>query len=699
MNHNLTTEKVRNIGFIAHIDAGKTTVTERVLFTTGKIHRIGEVDEGTAAMDWMPQEKERGITITAAATSASWRDHQINIIDTPGHVDFTAEVERSLRVLDGGIVVLDAVAGVQSQSETVWRQADNYNVPRICFVNKMDRTGASYERTIESIRRRLQTNPVAIQLPIGEEAGFQGVVDLISGRSSFDSANGPSNASHNGHQKDGLEDAPVPPEYEVTFEQYRQAMIEKIVETDEHLLIRYLEGEYIEGEALGQALRRATIAGDLVPVLCGSAATGKGVHPLLDAIVDYLPSPLDIPPVEGIDPKNDETVLRTPDIDGPLAALAFKVATDPFVGRLVFLRVYSGKVEAGASVSNVTKGQRERMGRLLRVHANHREELAEVGAGSICAVVGLKNTFTGDTICGSSNQVILEPPKFPEPVVSVAIEPNSRADQDRLTDALRKLSDEDPTFLVQFNSETGQTVMSGMGELHLEVLVDRMHREFNVEAHVGRPRVSYREALTKPVRVEGRFIRQTGGHGQFGHVWLDLEPLERGDGIVFVNALRGGAIPREYVPAVEKGVREAISNGPLAGYPLVDLKITLVDGSYHPVDSSELAFRGAGTLAIREGAPKGAPVLLEPIVDLEVVTPGEFLGEVLSELGTRRAQIRTIEGQEGVQTVRALLPLGETFTYTTALRSATQGRASYTMEFRYYSPVSESVRKSLSAVA
>ena len=698
MNRTVTTENIRNIGFIAHIDAGKTTVTEQVLFTTGRIHRVGEVDEGTTAMDWMPQEKERGITITAAATSASWRDHQLNIIDTPGHVDFTAEVERSLRVLDGGIVVLDAVAGVQSQSETVWRQADNYNVPRICFVNKMDRTGASYERTMESIKRRLQANPVAVQLPIGEEAEFRGVVDLMSGRSSFDSVNGNSanGSSTNGHKE---EEPVIPAGYEGPFEQYRQAMIEKIVETDERLLIQYLEGEYIHEQDLRQALRRATIAGELAPVLCGSAANGKGINPLLDAIIDYLPSPLDIPPVEGIDPRDGQPVLRTPNDGVPLAALAFKVATDPFVGRLVFLRVYSGKVDAGTSVSNVTKGQRERTGRLLRVHANHREELDQVGAGDICAVVGLKNTFTGDTICGASDQVILEPPKFPDPVVSVAIEPNSRADQDRLTDALRKLSDEDPTFLVRFNQETGQTVMSGMGELHLEVLVDRMRREFNVEAHIGRPRVSYREALTKPVRVEGRFIRQTGGHGQFGHVWLQLEPLERGGGIVFEDALRGDSIPREYVPAVEKGVREAVSNGPLAGYPLVDLKVTLVDGSYHPVDSSELAFRGAGMLAIREGAPKGAPVLLEPIADLEVVTPGEFLSDVLSELGTRRAQIRTIEGQEGLQTVRALLPLGETFTYTTALRSATQGRASFTMEFRYYEPVPDNVRKSLLALA
>ncbi len=476
-------------------------------------------------------------------------------------------------------------------------------------------------------------------------------------------------------------------------------MIEKIVETDDQLLIRYLEGETLEEEVLRQALRRATIAGVLVPVYCGSAATCKGVHPLLDGVIDYLPSPKDIPAVEGLDPRTNGPALRLAEDSGPLAALAFKVATDPFVGRLVFLRVYSGTVKSGASVSNVTKGNRERLGRLLRMHANHREDLEEISSGNICAAVGLKNTFTGDTICGPSQQVILEPPTFPEPVVSVAIEPMTRADQDRLTEALRKLSDEDPTFVVRYNNETGQTVMSGMGELHLEVLVDRMRREFNLEAQVGKPRVAYREALTKRVRCEGRFVRQTGGHGQFGHVWLELEPLDRGEGIVFENKIVGGAIPREYIPAVEKGVREALGNGPLAGYPIVDLKVKLVDGSYHTVDSSEIAFRSAGVMAIREGARKGGPVLLEPIVDLEVVTPGEFLSDVLADLGTRRTQIRTIEGQEGTQVVRGLLPLGETFAYTTALRSATQGRASYTMEFRHYEPVSENVAKSLVNVA
>ena len=686
--------KIRNIGFIAHIDAGKTTVTERVLFNTGRIHRLGEVDDGTTTMDWMPQERERGITITAAATTAYWRDCKINIIDTPGHVDFTAEVERSLRVLDGGIVVLDAVAGVQSQSETVWRQADTYNVPRICFVNKMDRVGASYERTIESVRRRLKANTVPIQLPIGEEADFRGVVDLISGQA-WTYPDNRTNGARNGNASSEPEYGPMPSECEENFRKFRQAMIEKIVETDESLLIRYLEGEDIGNDDLSAALRKATINRNLVPVLCGSAVGNKGIQPLLDAIIDYLPSPSDVPPVEGIDPRTEKTVLRYPDENEPLAALAFKVATDPFVGRLVFLRIYSGKIKAGASVQNVTRGHRERMGRLLQMHANHREDLEMIGAGNICAVIGLKNTFTGDTICIASDQVILEPPQFPQPVVSVAIEPATRADQDRLGEALRKLSDEDPTFVVKFNDETGQTVMSGMGELHLEVLVDRMKREFGVEAQVGSPRVSYRETITQPIKVEGRFVRQTGGHGQFGHIWLELEPLDRGSGIVFVNAIKGGTIPREYIPAVEKGVRQALDNGPMAGYPLVDMQVKLVDGSYHDVDSSEMAFRSAGMLAIREGVPKGKPVLLEPIVDLEVTTPGEHLSDVIGDLGTRRAQIRNIEGQDDIQVVRAYLPLGETFSYTTALRSITRGRASFTMEFRHYEPVNAELLKTL----
>ena len=695
MENSFPIGKIRNIGFIAHIDAGKTTVTERVLFNTGRIHRLGEVDDGTTTMDWMPQERERGITITAAATTAYWQDYKVNIIDTPGHVDFTAEVERSLRVLDGGIVVLDAVAGVQSQSETVWRQADTYDVPRICFVNKMDRVGASYERTIESVRRRLKANPVAIQLPIGEESGFNGVVDLITGDAWIypdGRYNGSSSSSTD------PEVVPCPPELEESFQQFRQAMIEKIVETDESLLIRYLEGEVIEEDDLRVALRSATVDRSLVPVLCGSAVANKGIQPLLNAIVEYLPSPADVPPVEGTRPDTEEIVLRAPDENEPMSALAFKVATDPYVGRLVFLRIYSGKVKAGESVQNVTRGQRERMGRLLQMHANHREDLEEIGAGNICAAIGLKNTFTGDTIAIASNQVILEPPQFPQPVVSVAIEPTSRADQDKLSEALRKLSEEDPTFIVKFNDETGQTVMSGMGELHLEVLVDRMRREFEVSAEVGPPRVSYRETITQAIKVEGRFVRQTGGHGQFGHIWLELEPLDRGSGIVFSNDIKGGAIPREYIPAVEKGVRAALDNGPLAGFPLVDMAVRLVDGSYHDVDSSEMAFRSAGMLAIREGVPKGKPVLLEPIVDLEVTTPGEHLSEVIGDLGTRRAQIRNIEGQDDLQIVRAYVPLGQTFSYTTALRSITKGRATFSMEFKHYEPVNDDVLKSLARV-
>ncbi len=683
----MSLEKIRNIGFIAHIDAGKTTVTERVLYITGRIHRLGGVDEGTTAMDWMPQERERGITITAAATTAQWKQHQINIIDTPGHVDFTAEVERSLRVLDGGIVVLDAVAGVQSQSETVWRQADTYNVPRICFVNKMDRVGASYERTIESIRRRLNGNPVAVQLPIGEEAEFRGVIDLLGGRATMFS---------NGASKgESPEEAPVPEDYQEAFDNYRQAMIEKIVETDDELLDRYLNGEEIEEESLRAGLRQATIKQSLIPVLCGSAIANKGVQNLLDALVDYLPSPADVPPVEAVRTDNNETVMRTPDEDGPLSALAFKVAVDPYVGRLVFLRIYSGKVKAGAQVFNATKGRRERLGRLLQMHANHREELEEIGAGNICAAIGLKDTFTGDTVVTGSEPAILEPPKFPQPVVSVAIEPMTRADQDRLTDSLRKLSEEDPTFLVRFNDETGQTVISGMGELHLEVLVDRLKREFRVEANVGSPRVSYRESITQPVRVEGRFVRQSGGHGQFGHVWLEMEPLEQGEGVVFENKIVGGAIPREYIPAVENGVKQALDNGPLGGYPMVDVKVTLVDGSYHEVDSSEIAFRSAGMMAVREGYKKAQAVLLEPIVYLEAETPGEYLSDVIADLGSRRAQIRNIEGQDATQVVKALLPLGETFAYTTSLRSLTKGRATFTLEFKHYQPVPQNLVGSL----
>ncbi len=677
-------DHIRNIGFIAHIDAGKTSVTERVLFVSGRIHRVGGVDQGTTAMDWMPQERERGITITSAATTTYWRDFRINIIDTPGHVDFTAEVERSLRVLDGGVVVLDAVAGVQPQSETVWRQADRYEVPRICFVNKMDRVGASLDRTMDTLRHRLAANPVAIQLPLGSESSFRGVLDLMNCKA-FVYSSGENTPPQEG---------PVPDEEQERFTQYRDSMIEKIVETDETLMIKYLEGEDLTTEDLSEALRRATLSRGLIPVLCGSALRGIGVDPLLDAVIRYLPAPSNVPPVQAMLGEDEEVYLE-PDEDGPLAALAFKVMADPFVGRLVYLRVYSGTLKAGATVVNSTKNVRERTGRVLTVHANRREEVEGVGAGNICGAIGLKNTFTGDTIAAVGKPLVLEPPTFPEPVLSVAIEPATRVDQEKLDEALRKLEEEDPTFQVSYNKETGQALIAGMGELHLSVLVDRMKREFGVEANVGKPRVSYREAITAPVRSEGRFVRQTGGHGQYGHVVLDLEPRERGEGVLFENKITGGVIPREYIRAVEAGVKEAVNNGPLAGFPVIDVKVTLVDGSYHEVDSSELAFKAAGSIAIRDGVRKAKPMLLEPIMVGEVVTPGEFLGDVIGGLGTMRGQITNIEGQQNTQVVRALLPLSETFGYTTILRSLTQGRATHTLEFQSYEPIPDDLRQGI----
>ena len=677
-------DHIRNIGFIAHIDAGKTSVTERVLFVSGRIHRVGGVDQGTTAMDWMPQERERGITITSAATTTYWRDFRINIIDTPGHVDFTAEVERSLRVLDGGVVVLDAVAGVQPQSETVWRQADRYEVPRICFVNKMDRVGASLDRTMDTLRHRLAANPVAIQLPLGSESSFRGVLDLMNCKAFVYSSG----------ENTPPEEGPVPDEEQERFTQYRDSMIEKIVETDETLMIKYLEGEDLTTEDLSEALRRATLSRGLIPVLCGSALRGIGVDPLLDAVIRYLPAPSNVPPVQAMLGEDEEVYLE-PDEDGPLAALAFKVMADPFVGRLVYLRVYSGTLKAGATVVNSTKNVRERTGRVLTVHANRREEVEGVGAGNICGAIGLKNTFTGDTIAGVGKPLVLEPPTFPEPVLSVAIEPATRVDQEKLDEALRKLEEEDPTFQVSYNKETGQALIAGMGELHLSVLVDRMKREFGVEANVGKPRVSYREAITASVRSEGRFVRQTGGHGQYGHVVLDLEPRERGEGVLFENKITGGVIPREYIRAVEAGVKEAVNNGPLAGFPVIDVKVTLVDGSYHEVDSSELAFKAAGSIAIRDGVRKAKPMLLEPIMVGEVVTPGEFLGDVIGGLGTMRGQITNIEGQQNTQVVRALLPLSETFGYTTILRSLTQGRATHTLEFQSYEPIPDDLRQGI----
>ena len=669
-------EQTRNIGFIAHIDAGKTTVTERVLYFTGRIHKIGGVDDGTTAMDWMAQERERGITITSAATTAEWKDYVINIIDTPGHVDFTAEVERSLRILDGGVVVFDAVAGVQPQSETVWRQADTYNVPRICFVNKMDRVGADFHRTIDTISHRLQANPVPVQIPIGQEDDFVGVIDLIEGKAWT-------------WQDEGVEtprEGPVPEEFIQDYLNHRGLMIEKIAETDDDLLLKYLEEEEIGDQEIKDALRKATIDYRIVPVLCGTALRTKGIQPLIDAVCDYLPSPLDVPPVTGADPATDEELIRRPDPSEPFSALAFKTVSDPYIGRLVYFRVYSGVAAAGSSVYNSTNRRRERLGRIVQMHAQHREDIDEVHAGQIAAAVGLKNTATGDTICIQSDPIIYETINFPEPVISVAVEPRSRADQDKLSDALVKLSDEDPTFKINYDDETGQTIMSGMGELHLEILVDRMKREFKVEGNVGKPRVAYRETIRRATRGVGRFVRQTGGHGQFGHVVVQAEPGERGSGITIDDKITGGAIPREFIPAAESGIREALATGPLSGFPIIDMKITMVDGSSHEVDSSQIAFQIAGSMAAKDAVNKANPVLLEPIMSLEVVTPGEFLGEVLGDLGRRRAAIRNIEGQGEIQVVKASIPLGESFGYASAIRSLTQGRASYTMEFDTYEP-------------
>ncbi|MDE2900231.1 MAG: elongation factor G [Chloroflexota bacterium] len=677
-------DRIRNIGFIAHIDAGKTTVTERVLFFAGRTHRLGNVDDGNTVMDWMPQERERGITITAAATACEWNGYDVNIIDTPGHVDFTAEVERSLRVLDGGVVIFDAVAGVQPQSETVWRQATKYGVPRICFVNKMDRPGADFARVVDMIRDRLSARPVPVQLPIGAENTFTGMVDLVRQK-----------ALVYGDQAGAPVEAPIPAELAEEAAKYRDLLLERVAETDDALLEKYLEGEEFSEEELVAALRRATLSNTLVPVLCGTALRNRGIHPLLDAVIDYLPSPLDIPSVEGINPRTEETIVRAADPQESLAALAFKVAADPYIGRLVFVRVYSGQLKAGSYVYNASKETDERIARLVLMHANHREDVPALNAGQIGAVVGLKNTFTGETICDGSAPVVLEPPSFPDPVISVSVEPRTQADQERLEESLRKLADEDPTFVVRYDKESGQTIISGMGELHLDVLVDRLRREFNVQAQVGRPRVSYREAIREPVRVEGRFVRQTGGHGQFGHVWLELEPMDRGGGFVFEDRIVGGVVPREYINPVRAGVQEALDSGSIAGYPVVDIKVSLVDGSYHPVDSSEIAFKIAGSMAVKEGLRKAKPVLMEPYIQTEVVTPGEFLGEVLGDLSGKRARVQNIEGIGDVQTIRALVPLAEMFGYATTVRSLTQGRASHSMEFHHYEEVPDSVAQQM----
>jgi elongation factor G len=677
----------RNIGIIAHIDAGKTTTTERILFFTGKTHRLGSVDDGTTVTDWMEQERERGITIVSAAVSAEWKGYQVNIIDTPGHIDFTAEVQRSLRVLDGGIVVFDAVQGVEPQSETVWRQADRYHVPRICFVNKMDRVGASFERSIESMQRRLGSNPAAMQVPIGSEANFHGVVDLLTQKAIlWDDTLGTEALESN-----------VPEDLVEYVKEMRAHLIEQIAETEDELTMRYLEGDDISLDALKKALRNATIAGKITPVFCGSSLRNKGVQTLLDGVIDYLPSPADIPPVIGIHPHTGHEVERPAEDDASMSALVFKIVSDPYVGRLAYIRVYSGKLTQGSMVFNPTNDRRERVGRLLRMYADRREDIDEILAGDIGAVLGLKDSFTGDTLCDISNQIVLENISFPEPVISVAIEPRTTADQDKMSEALHKLSEEDPTFRVRVDEETGQTIISGMGELHLEILIDRMLREFRVQARVGKPQVAYRETITRPVKkAEYRYVKQTGGHGQYGHVVLAIEPGESGSGIVYENDIVGGVIPKEYLPAIEKGVHESAEAGVLAGYPVVDVSVRLIDGSYHEVDSSDMAFKMAASMAFKEGIHKGDPILQEPIMKVEVVSPEEFLGEIMGQLNARRGNILSTEMRPGnTQMVTGMVPLAEMFGYATDLRSATQGRGVFTMEFDHYAQVSENVAKTI----
>jgi elongation factor G len=687
MPRNFPLERYRNIGIIAHIDAGKTTTTERILYYTGKTYRIGSVDEGTTVTDWMVQERERGITIVSAAVTAEWKGYQINVIDTPGHIDFTAEVQRSLRVLDGGVVVFDAVQGVEPQSETVWRQADRYNVPRICFVNKMDRIGASYERSIESIRTRLGAKPIPMQLPLGSESSFVGVIDLLNREAMYwDDELGKE-----------IQITPVPKDMVELVETRRAEMVERIAEIDDELMVKFLEAEEITIEDIKAALRRAVIQNVATPIYCGSSLKNKGVQPLLDAVVDFLPSPLDVPAVHGISPDNGEEIACPPDDKEPVSALVFKIVTDPYVGRLAYFRVYSGVLTQGTTLYNPSKGRRERIGRLLRMYADRREDVTEVYAGDIAATLGLKDSFTGDTLCDLQRQVVLENITFPDPVIYVAIEPKTTADQDKMGIALQKLSEEDPTFRVHTDETTGQTIIAGMGELHLDVLVDRMMREFKVQANVGRPRVAYRETINRPVKnLSYKYVKQSGGHGQYGHVVFNLEPIERGNGVVFENKIVGGSIPKEYIPAVEKGVMEAKESGVLGGYPITDVKVTLVDGSFHEVDSSEMAFKMAAILGFKEGMEKGSSILLEPIMKVEVIIPEEFLGDVLSQLSSRRSEIRGMDPRQGnSRAVDAQTPLAEMFGYATELRSATQGRGVFSMEFDHYAPVSDSVTQKI----
>jgi elongation factor G len=676
-------EKVRNIGIMAHIDAGKTTTTERILYYTGRTHKMGEVHEGAATMDWMAQEQERGITITSAATTAFWRDFRINIIDTPGHVDFTVEVERSLRVLDGAIAVFDSVAGVEPQSETVWRQADRYLVPRIAFINKMDRVGADFFGAVQSMIDRLGARPVPVQLPVGQEEHFRGVVDVVELRAILW-------ADDLGTK---MEVVDVPDELREQAEEYHHQLIDAVAEHDEELLETYLlDEDSVTPEMIRRALRKATLEIAVTPVLLGSAFKNKGVQPLLDAVIDYLPSPLDVPPIHGVDPRTDHELSRRPSEDDPFSALAFKVMSDPYVGKLTYFRVYSGKVKAGERVLNVTTGRTERIGRLLQMHANHREEREEIGAGEIVAAVGLKNTTTGDTLAVESAPIRLESMVFPDPVISVAVEPRTKADQDKLSQGLQRLADEDPTFRVRTDEETGQTLIEGMGELHLEIIVDRLKREFSVDANVGRPQVAYRETISRRVeRVEGRFVRQTGGRGQYGHAIVNMEPTEAGGGYEFIDKIVGGKIPREYIPSVDLGIQEAMEAGVLAGFPVVDIRIELVEGSYHEVDSSEMAFKVAGSMAFKNGMQRAKPKLLEPVMAVEVVTPEEYLGDVMGDLNSRRGRVEGLEPRGNAQAIRARVPLATMFGYATDMRSMTQGRATFTMQFDRYEDVPESI--------
>jgi len=681
-------EKTRNIGIMAHIDAGKTTTTERILYYTGVTYKIGEVHDGAAVMDWMPQEQERGITITSASTTCMWKDHKINIIDTPGHVDFTIEVERSLRVLDGAIAVFDASAGVEPQSETVWRQADKYRVPRIAFMNKMDKLGADFFMAVDSMVEKLGANPVAVQIPIGTEEKFRGPIDLVEMKAYYfdDETLGAK----------FVEDE-IPAEYIEEAKKYRDKMIETLCDVDDRIMEKYLSGQEISVQEIRDAIRKGTIELKVTPVLCGSSFKNKGVQMLLDAIVYYLPSPLDVPPVKGVNPFDGTEIERKPSLDEPLTALAFKIMADPYMGSLTYVRVYSGVLASGSYVYNSTRNTKERVARIFRMHSNRREEIKEICAGDIGAIVGLKSTLTGDTLCDESNPIVLESIEFPEPVISVAIEPKTKADQEKLSLSLQKISQEDPSFRVSFNEETGQTIISGMGELHLEIIVDRLTREFKVGANVGKPQVAYKETIKLPAKSEGKFIRQTGGRGQYGHVWLDVEPMERGKGFEFVNKIVGGTIPREYIPAIEKGVIEAMEGGVLAGYPVVDVRVTLFDGSYHEVDSSEMAFKIAASMAFKDACKKADIVLLEPIMDVEVVVPEDYMGEVIGDLNSRRGKIQSMEKRGKAQVIRAMVPLAEMFGYATDLRSKTQGRGTYTMQFSHYDEVPKNLTEQIIA--